>query len=245
VGSAHGMPAGAPEIVPVEQALNDQSAWTYNTLAQAEALSMTVGEETLTDINLLNIAVSTNPAHCQVRQESKQSESESGADWEWWFSNGSGGWLSLAVQAKKLNYVTGRYDSVDRDQCELLIRVADEIGFEPIYVFYSAAATSHSPVQVGCRCVLARDVLRYLDSSFPPPLDFDFVWREGMEWSRLVADRSSGENSADAAARALTELNGGTVPAALIARPAPSEVLSANGTLMRPLGAAPRALVFL
>ena len=235
----------APEYVPVEQALNDQSAWTYNTLARAAGLNMTVGEDTLTDINLLTIASLTSPEQCQVRQVTKKAEARSGADWEWWFSAGGGNWLSLAVQAKKLNYRTGTYDNVDRAQCEKLIQVATRYDFSPIYVFYSAPPEHRPPVELGCRCVLAETVLKYLTASFPPPIDFDFVWSEGMAWSRLADSPWSRGHAADVAVRALTTLNGGTLPAGLIARPAPRGVLDPNGALARPLGLAPRSLAFL
>jgi hypothetical protein len=244
---ADDLPNGVPEYVAVEQALIERSDWTYWILAHVEAFEMTVGEETLTDMNLLYLRSSTDPAQLRISQVNKKTEKKSGADWEWWFSAGPGKWVGLAVQAKKLDYKKHRYQNVKLDQCVALIQTAEERRppLTPIYVFYSAPATNDPPELLGCRCVPASKVREYLSSSSPPPkLMFDFVMKNGTEWSQL-AKRPSDESAADAAVRTLTELNGGTVPAGLVARPAPSEMLDQNGAIVRPLGLAPRALIFL
>ena len=65
------------------------------------------GEETITDLNLLELARANCP-EVKVIKTAKNKEKYQGTDWEWWIGNKRLGWLRYAVQAKKINLNTSR-----------------------------------------------------------------------------------------------------------------------------------------
>jgi hypothetical protein len=115
---------------------------TWGLLSQGRSNSIQLGEETLTDLNLL--ALKAEHSH-EVRTHvfHKHAERKTGADWEWWFTGQSGNWFGLRVQAKVLDFRSNCFKHLHygprhsrKSQCDNLIE--------------SCAATNPSPVPAYC-----------------------------------------------------------------------------------------------
>ena len=78
------------------------AADTWKRLRDAQHLDVRFGEESVTDLVLLELKRKRHPG-LQVLQTNKNVESTQGTDWEWWLGSDSQGWLRLAVQAKRLS----------------------------------------------------------------------------------------------------------------------------------------------
>ena len=70
------------------------------------------GEETITNIFMMDLYVQGSTV-ALFEQTSKKKESRSGTDFELWVGSRRLGWFRFAVQAKKLNLRTGRYDALN------------------------------------------------------------------------------------------------------------------------------------
>jgi len=136
------------------------------------------GEETLTDINLLEIQ-GRHPGAVRIWRFSKWKEGRAtGADWEWWIG-GSGWWVGMRVQAKnwrpgttpkhlaaRLNYRRGQ-------QLQLLLSSSAQDGLFPLYCLYNGRrrwpwltcpTCQPSPQAFGCTIVPATCVASALHS---------------------------------------------------------------------------------
>lgn len=127
---------------------------TWERLRDSQDLQIRFGEETITDLVLLELKRSRVPG-IEVLQTNKAAESTQGTDWEWWIGSATAGWLRFAVQAKKLGLETMRYDAlghkVGKDrQIDLLLKFAATNRAIPLYCFFNFV----SPVegQKGWRC---------------------------------------------------------------------------------------------
>lgn len=118
---------------------------TWDRLVAAHGLSLSIGEETLTDINLLEMR-RAKLSELQVVKVSKLYESRFGLDWDWWVGSDQCGWFRYAVQAKKLDLRTGSYRSLrhvlndgkmPKTQFERLLQFAKRANAIPIYVLYN------------------------------------------------------------------------------------------------------------
>ena len=143
------------------------AGWVWNEQAAAHSFKLSLQEETITEILLLEMARTLSPLGLQVRMFSKRQEGgvtkktetslpdgsivvvekvvvpAEGADWEW-FVNGIGGCMaSFRVQAKKLYRDipedSGRYRGFKPSgkQIQDLIVRASAVNSNPIYVFYN------------------------------------------------------------------------------------------------------------
>ena len=134
---------------------------THERLAEARVLHVRFGEETLTDLLLLEIKRQKRVGS-QIVQTSPHKEKLSGTDWEWWIGSPRVGWVRYAVQAKKADKTTGRYNSLThkvngRPQIDLLERYARGADAIPIYCFYNYPFPDTSTVHWQC-CSTAFDV---------------------------------------------------------------------------------------
>jgi hypothetical protein len=86
-----------------------QATWTWNALRQARAASCQLGEESLTDFNLLKIRT-RHPNEVFTRTFTKPREAKTGADWEWWLTGPSRKWLGFRIQAKVIDLRTDTFN---------------------------------------------------------------------------------------------------------------------------------------
>jgi hypothetical protein len=155
-----------------------QSSSTWSTLRKARVCGYQPGEETLTDINLIEIT-RQHPYEIITQKFTKREEGEGGADWEWWLTGRSGQWLGFRVQAKIIalesyTYPHLHYSKKNRYQSDLLVRSALGCNVRriPIYCLYSnwdirqfankwsCPAIKRSAISYGCSIVPAW-VVRY------------------------------------------------------------------------------------
>ena len=80
--------------------LEDLSSATYQRIALRERFVVRQGEETMTDVLLLDLARASLPL-VSARKVARLRESREGMDWEMWVRHDRRGWVRYAVQAKR------------------------------------------------------------------------------------------------------------------------------------------------
>lgn len=127
-----------------------QSVKTWEILKISEESEISISEESITDLILLELYLS-NRFKIQSKKFTKKQESNIGADWEWWLGS-KGNWLGLRIQAKKL-YSNLEYGALkDNDQIDKLIEEAENNNppMIPIYVFYNYWNTIKHAIEWQC-----------------------------------------------------------------------------------------------
>ena len=123
----------------------DISTKTWNLLGNAYNNNFSIGEETITDINLLELKI-RQPNLLYEYKFSRREEGCNGADWAWIIVGKTGKTFMLFVQAKKLFNGSMRYENLihtknPTEQIDKLIlnKFYFQIGLPiyPIYVFYN------------------------------------------------------------------------------------------------------------
>lgn len=119
---------------------------TWERLRDARALGILFGEETITDILLLDLKRKASP-RSRVIQTPKSKEKDNGTDWEWWLGSNRRGWIRLAIQAKKLHLEKGKYTTLSHKvgtqlQINLLEKYALANHAIPAYVLYNHLSPS-------------------------------------------------------------------------------------------------------
>ncbi len=118
---------------------------TWDILASSRTVEYQPGEETLTDLNILELK-KRHPTEVFTRTFSKPEEGKNGADWEWWLTGSSGQWFAFRLQAKILNLETDEFEHLHYKssknssfQCDQLIRSAlrSKVPLVPLYCLYS------------------------------------------------------------------------------------------------------------
>ena len=117
------------------------SGETWERLRDAAKLSVSFGEETITDLLALDInrkGLKTTT----FEQISKPVEAYIGTDYEWWVGHDQIGWIRLAVQAKKLVLDRQQYNfrhanKSNIQQIDLLERYAKKVRALPLYCLYN------------------------------------------------------------------------------------------------------------
>lgn len=212
--------------VRVQQALcigfAEQSARTWDFLAEGARYKIVPGEETLTDINLIELKRKL-PTLIYTEKFSRYREGrETAADWEWWVGDRDN-WLGLRLQAKRLDPYTQRYElfAANRkkalEQGEALTEAAVS-GAErlyPVYCFYNTncAAPTTAPCDPG-----QKDATAYGCTVAPAPVVNQLVARGcshfsefepySIPWSCLFCEEppNGGEGLTVRAQRTLDEL---------------------------------------
>lgn len=115
---------------------------TFNMLSRARRLDHQLLEETITDLNLLELK-DRHSTEVTCRNFTKREEGLNGADWEWWLTNSAQtSWLGLRVQAKVLNLATGSFPHLhyrrgsSAYQSTKLKSSAFAAGLVPLYCYY-------------------------------------------------------------------------------------------------------------
>ncbi|MBE9049519.1 hypothetical protein IQ243_03695 [Nostocales cyanobacterium LEGE 11386] len=159
-----------------------RALWTWDTLARGRSVDCQIGEETLTDLNILEFKI-RHISEVYSRTFSKPEEGLNGADWEWWFTGSSRKWIGFRVQAKVIDIKTNSFKHLyyrkNKDspfQCDTLIQNALQKPSPciPLYCLYSNWNTltqlpwkcaSYYPVEESYGCsILSAFAVRYLRS---------------------------------------------------------------------------------
>lgn len=115
---------------------------TWDKIDDARQVNFQLKEETLTDINLLELKI-RHPTEIFTYEFTKHQEGHNGADWEWWFTDNLK-WIGFRVQAKIINITSDEFEhlhyqnSSSSPQSEKLILQAenDSVPRIPLYCFY-------------------------------------------------------------------------------------------------------------
>jgi hypothetical protein len=110
---------------------------TWFRLSDTKEARLPLGEESITDINLLEIRLAKHP-EIQVIKFNKKREGNNGADWEWWLIGKSNKCLGLRIQAKIINLETDSYDQLHYEkQTDKLIKSSRKNKLLPFYCLYT------------------------------------------------------------------------------------------------------------
>lgn len=134
------------------------AAKTHGHLVLAESASHQPLEETLTDINILQLKL-RHPKEVYSQLFNKRREASTGADWEWWLTNARRtAWLGLRVQAKMLHLLSDTYPHLHYvsgkppvSQVSRLISDAAGYGLTPLYCLYLRLSSAVS-MKSSTRC---------------------------------------------------------------------------------------------
>lgn len=148
-------------MTPAERIASD----TWRRLGQAELLGARLGEETLTDLLILDMLPHQKASAFSIYHPTKPEEFLSGADLLICIRYPGGSGRRLALQAKKL-YLTGRYDTLaHRDasgtrQIDKLDRFARGWGAVPAYLLFNHV--DPLPFHPSCwHCCCTRDAEQF------------------------------------------------------------------------------------
>lgn len=155
----------------------DLATATWQRLADGDRLKVRQGETTITDLLLLELARLGPPA-VHVLKTPQDKEDAQGTDWEWWIGTPLRGWLRYAVQAKRIDVDSERYDQIGhkvngRLQLDILRTYASANRAIPLYCLYNHALKPryddywhcHRPIdprQLGCSIAPLRVVEKAL-----------------------------------------------------------------------------------
>jgi len=143
-------PITQPPGWPICMSFQLLAACTWRDLWDAHALHFSLGEESLTDYNLLDLR-RWNPNEIWVNKFATQAEHPIGADWEWWFG-GAQGWFGMRVQAKRLTIGNLTYAVANLGQADDLIDAANYSGLYPAFCFYNSLPSAEVPAW-HCSCI--------------------------------------------------------------------------------------------
>lgn len=160
---------------------------TWSALGRAKDLRVRFGEETLTDLLVLDMLPHQRAKGFWLRPIAKHAEASCGADLFVAVRHPTGRWSRFALQAKKLDpdddwYRMFKWVQKSIDQLEKLEEFARQLHALPLYLLYNHSKTAqpsehwHCPLpfdlgQLGCTLVPSwhiREMLRR-----PPPRNFD------------------------------------------------------------------------
>ena len=127
-----------PDIITTFLELGDATSHNLE-FAHGRDVSVSYGEETITENNLLEIR-RRHPQLVYIRTFPKQKESKCGADWEWHII-GRRYTARMRVQAKRVQRngnlkIKHRVKSSGRQQRDLLLTAANVDKMKPVYCFY-------------------------------------------------------------------------------------------------------------
>ena len=162
---------------------------TWSTLGRAKQLRVRFGEETLTDLLVLDMLPHQRTRGFWLRPTTKPDEGWCGADLLVAVRHQTGRWSRFALQAKKLYPDDDRYRMLNRVQesiiqLEKLERFARQLHALPLYLLYNHSTTAqpsehwHCPQrfdvgQLGCTLVPSWHIRQMICR--PPPRNFDLA----------------------------------------------------------------------
>lgn len=125
----------------------------WNELGAARALGISRGEETVTDNFLLDVQAA-HPTEVATFQFNKPEEAITGADWEWWLTDGRR-WAGLLIQAKILKARANLYSSIKhkvrgRPQIDILLEQANLKGIPALYFLYNHTQLTFPKLSWNC-----------------------------------------------------------------------------------------------
>jgi hypothetical protein len=171
---------------------------THDLLKAARGVGHQLLEETITDVNILELK-RLHPREIYCQTFTKPQEGIIGADWEWWLTDSTRSrWLGLRVQAKVLELKSDTFAQLHYRpkrgrayQSTRLKAAAEKDGLIPLYCLYAhppASATGWakygSGEEYGCALLQVKEVERLRRRG--KLTDFASVMCKTLPWSSLV-----------------------------------------------------------
>jgi hypothetical protein len=171
--------ASHPPSAHPSELLEDLARRTWHRILDGHFWDIRQGETTISDYLLLEIARAKSPS-IEIIKTSIRKEANQGTDWEWWVGSPRRGWIRYAIQAKRLGFPSGRYETLRHKvdstsfQVDILINYAKDNNAVPLYCFYNAINKSFpkqywhccsNPFeleQLGCTLARAEDIQAFL-----------------------------------------------------------------------------------
>lgn len=169
---------------------------TWNTLARVKQLRARFGEETLTDLLMLDMLPPGRARGYWIRSTTKWEESLCGADLLVAVRHSSGAWSRLAVQAKKL-YANEKYGALgpgkSTNQLQTLDSFARQVYALPLYLLYNYSRTvdrckhwhccrRFTRFQLGCTLVPSWHIRQVINSRPPRGFNLAHCVYESIPW---------------------------------------------------------------
>lgn len=140
---------------PLCNTFENEAKNIWDSLKTARGMGIIRDEETVTNNFLYNVQLA-HPAEVATFQFHKPDEKFTGADWEWWLTDGSQ-WLGILIQAKILHPKSNKYSSIQhkvgkakKPQIDILIEQANSKGIDALYFFYNYSKSGISAFQWNC-----------------------------------------------------------------------------------------------
>lgn len=197
-----------PQVVRLFEGLADA---TWDRINFGQQLKCSQGEETITDINLLEFK-RARLRNVRVIKFNKAQESDTGLDWEWWIGSYRRGWWRYAVQAKKLDssytpkagtlerverYSSIRHKVDHQFQIDLLEKYALANKCIPLYCFYNYTTESdlhrywhcsdtYDKNQLGCTVAPINIVRNAFYTRGAKTFQFIHSYKSALPWRCLV-----------------------------------------------------------
>ena len=170
---------------------------TWSTLGRANRLHARFGEETLTDLLVLDMLPHRRARGFWLLPTTKKAEASCGADLFVAVRHRTGRWSRFALQAKKL-YLNGDYRTLNgglkcAGQLHKLEQFAQQLCALPLYILYNHSSTAQPSKhwhclqpfeedQLGCTLVPSWHIRRMIHRR--PPRDFDLAHKisQSLPW---------------------------------------------------------------
>jgi hypothetical protein len=142
----------------------------WDNIALSEQLKTKYGEETISNILLLELAKLRN-YNVRIIQTPKDKEKVKGTDWEWFIGSQAYGWTRFAVQAKKGDPKNNGYYNclghiVDSErQIDILKRFAKANNAIPLYTFYNHVKNANEADHWHCKQPYSQKLLGWTITS--------------------------------------------------------------------------------
>lgn len=182
---------------------SDLAIRTNNIIYRGFSSDLGILEESITDVNLIEIATRHDEYIVTRKFTRKEEGSKSGADWLWCFGE-PGSWISLLIQAKMINPKTLTCHYLDYNkgkQRALLIEFAYKQHLIPFYCIYSYLPNYFDPskyhklplnsvdrIQWACSLVTPKYIKKLVKERKTKQIE---ILKYGIPWSRLFVNSIS------------------------------------------------------
>jgi hypothetical protein len=173
----------------------ERTSWTSKIIEDGFSSRLGVLEETITDVNLIEISRKHSDYVLTRKFGRREEGSESGADWLWCIGE-PGAWFSVLAQAKVINPKTSTCHALNYrsgDQRRLLLDFARRHRLFPIYCLYSQITDKSNPLskslpslssfdasEWACALVIPKFVRQLVDQKHKKQQD---LLRYGIPWT--------------------------------------------------------------
>ena len=141
---------------------------------------MGILEETITDVNLLEISACHDDFVMTQKYTRREEGAKSGADWLWCIGE-PGSWISMLVQAKIINPKTQncpRLDYRSGEQRRMLVKFAKSNKLLPLYCIYSHVPDGISPLSKALTSLSSLDSKEWSCTLISPRYVRNFLKKE-------------------------------------------------------------------